>query len=254
MKNDKVRQAVTFLMIAATIFVNTLANTLPINGQNTGEISDRFEILFVPAGYVFSIWGLIYLGLTAFAVFQALPSQRENELQKTIAPYIWLGSLANIAWIFFWHYELFPLTLVAMLILLASLLVTFIRISGARGGMTRWQYWLVEVVFAIYLGWITVATVANVTQVLYFFNWNGWGISDGLWAAVMLAVATLLGFLMLWRERSIPYVLVLIWAFIGIALKHAGTLASTAAWIGTAVLGVLIVVQFFVKRPVNQEG
>ncbi|MBN1265133.1 MAG: tryptophan-rich sensory protein [Anaerolineales bacterium] len=256
--NTKVRQLVTILFVAATIFVNTLANTLPINGQNTGEVSDSFPIYFVPAGYVFSIWGLIYLGLIGFAIYQAFPSQREDPLQQKIAPWVWLGSAANIAWIFLWHYERFPLTLVAMLILLASLLVVFVQISRVRAGTSRGtsrlQRWLVDIVFAVYLGWITVATVANVSQVLYSSNWNAWGIAGPVWAAIMVAVASVLGLLMLWRERSIPYTLVLLWAFIGIAVKHAGTVTATAAWIGVAVVGAASVAAAFIKQPRLQEG
>ena len=105
---DTLRQISVVLTILATIVVNALANALPINGQNTGQISDRFHVYFVPAGYVFSIWGLIYLGLIAFAIFQALPSQRENPRLRKVGWWIALGGLANIAWIFLWHYEQFP--------------------------------------------------------------------------------------------------------------------------------------------------
>ena len=101
MKKNSLSQIITILVTIITITVNTLANTLPINGQGTGEISDRFDIFFVPAGYVFSIWGLIYLGLIAFTVYQALPNQRDSELLKKIYPAYWVGNLANTAWILF---------------------------------------------------------------------------------------------------------------------------------------------------------
>lgn len=244
--NSRVRQGITLVLVMATIVVNVLANSLPLNGLNTGEISDRFEIFFVPAGYVFSIWGLIYLGLIGFAIYQALPAQREDPLQKAVAPGVWIGSAANIAWIFFWHYEMFALTLPAMLILLASLLYVFTRISAARSSLDKAGRWLVEAVFAVYLGWISVATVANVTQVLFFYNWGGWGISDELWAVIMTAVATVLGILMLWRERSFPYAMVLVWAFIGIALKHGG-MVGTGAYTGSAVLAAAAAVMLFTK-------
>ena len=128
---DTLRQISVILTILATIVVNALANALPINGQNTGQISDRFQVYFVPAGYVFSIWGLIYLGLIAFAIFQALPSQRENPRLRRVGWWIALGGLANIAWIFLWHYEQFPLTVIAMLVLLGTLILTYLR-SGYR--------------------------------------------------------------------------------------------------------------------------
>ncbi len=119
MRKDIIRQWVNLLAFGATFALNGLANALPLNGQSTGEISDRFQVYFVPAGYVFSIWGLIYLGLGAFAVYQALPAQREAPRLRRIGYLFALSCLANIAWLFLWHYEQFPLTLVAMLSLLA---------------------------------------------------------------------------------------------------------------------------------------
>ena len=97
---DRLRQIAVIVSIAGTIIVNALANTLPINGQNTGEVSDRFQVYFVPAAYVFSIWGLIYIGLIVFAIFQALPAQRENPRMRSIGWWVVLGGLANSAWIF----------------------------------------------------------------------------------------------------------------------------------------------------------
>src|SRR5512137_1705010 len=129
---DIIRQITVSVTILATIVVNALANILPINGQNTGQISDRFHVYFVPAGYVFSIWGLIYLGLIAFAIFQALPSQRENPRLRASGWWISLSGLANSAWIFLWHYLQFPLTLVAMLVLLATLIITYLRLGTGR--------------------------------------------------------------------------------------------------------------------------
>ena len=121
MKRDTLRQIITVIAVLATIVVNALANILPFNGQETGAISDRFAIYFVPAGYVFSIWGLIYLGLIAYAIFQALPAQRENPRLRSIGGLFALASVANIVWIFLWHYEVFPATLAVMLVLLGSL-------------------------------------------------------------------------------------------------------------------------------------
>src|SRR5512139_2538622 len=129
---DTIRQILVILSVLATIIVNFLAVSLPLNGLNTGEISDRFDVYFVPAGYVFSIWGLIYIGLIAYAIFQALPSQRENPRLRATGWWVSIGGLANIAWIFLWHYQQFPLTLFAMLVLLASLIITYLRLGTGR--------------------------------------------------------------------------------------------------------------------------
>lgn len=235
-------QILNIVFTLVTITVNGLANALPLNGQGTGEISDRFAIYFVPAGYVFSIWGLIYLGLIAFMVYQALPSQRDNALLKRISPAYWVTSIANTAWIFLWHFEFFPLTLIAMLSILASLLFIYRHISVERSGFNNAKKWFIQLPFSIYLGWISVATVANVSQVLYFLEWNAWGIDPVAWTVIMLAIATILGLLISLRESDIAYVLVLIWAFIGIANKQSiEPTVATSAWIAAGILLVAMI-------------
>lgn len=230
-------QIITVLATLTTIAVNVLASALPLNGNDTGEISDMFEIFFVPAGYVFSIWGLIYLGLLAYTIFQALPSQKDNQLLRKIAPWYWLSSLANIIWLFLWHYLVFNWTLVFMVLILVSLLVISRNLKESEGLIK----WTVRLPFSIYLGWISVATIANASQWLYFLEWNGWGLDPELWAVVMLGIASLLGMLMAWLENDSAYGLVLIWAFIGITVSQAGAASVVlAAWIGVALIGVSI--------------
>ncbi len=134
MNKDIVRQILIVLAVVATIVINGLANALPLNGLQTGQISDSFPVYFVPAGYVFAIWGLIYLGLLAYAVFQALPSQRENARLRSIGGLFLIGSVANIAWIFLWHYLQFPLTLLAMLVLLVTLMASICAWTSVAAG------------------------------------------------------------------------------------------------------------------------
>jgi len=249
MKKITTYQLITILATIVTITINALANILPFNGQETGEISDRFAIYFVPAGYVFSIWSLIYLGLITFTIYQALPSQRDNKVIRGISPAYWIASLANSIWMFLWHYEVFSLTLVAMLTILASLVYIYLKLSERDAKLDRTQKLLVKIPFSIYLGWITVATVANASQLLYFFNWGGWGIAPQVWAVIMIAVATLLGFLMRWREGDAPYVLVLIWAFIGIAVGKADfPLVANTAYVASALLALAVILFPFLKK------
>ena len=255
MKKITTRQIVTILATLLTITVNGLANALPLNGQGTGEISDRFDIYFVPAGYVFSIWGLIYLGLIAFAIYQAMPAQRENEVIKKISPAYWMSNLANTAWIFLWHYEFFALTLIAMFILLASLLYIYVQLRGSSSSLGSAQKWFVNTPFSIYLGWISVATIANVSQVLFFLGWGAWGISPAAWAVILLAIATVLGMLMLWRETDRPYALVLVWAIVGIAKSQADTaLVANSSWIAVGALVLALVVMPFLQPKSSLRG
>lgn len=236
---DMVRQILVVVAVISVITVNALANILPINGQATGDISDRFQVFFVPAGYVFSIWSLIYLGLIAYAVYQALPRQRTNPRLRAIGyPFI-ASSLANIAWIFLWHYEQFVLTLVAMVSLLLLLGVIYQRLGIGLTPMGGSERWLVRLPFSIYFGWITVATIANFTSVLDYLNWSGWDIAPVVWAIIMLVVATGVGLGVVLTRRDWAYGLVLVWAFAGIAVKHSdvGNLVA-AAWLCAGIVSV----------------
>jgi hypothetical protein len=239
-------QWVNLVVTLAMISVNVLANALPINGLNTGEISDRFPIFFVPAGYVFSIWGLIYIGLIAFAVYQALPAQRENMAVRRIGWLYAVSSVANIVWIFLWHYTRFVLTLPAMLVILASLILIFVRLWTVRRQMTTADRWAIYIPFSVYLGWISVATVANVTQVLYYLNWGGWGVGPEAWAVAMLAVAAAIGVAMSLRHANVAYVAVFVWAYVGIAVKHW---ATPAVGLTAAVLAGLLAVAMVLSVP-----
>ena len=233
----KTRQILNILVILLVLVVNFLANALPLNGQGTGEISDRFPVLFTPAGYVFAIWGVIYLGLIAFAVFQALPAQKDNPRIIAASPWFIASSLLNTAWIFMWHYNLLALSLLVMLGLLATLIMTYLKLEIGRAKPPRGEYLTTHVTFGIYLGWISVATVANVTTVLYNLGWRGAPLPEAAWSVVVLAVATALGLLMIRQRGEVAYPLVLVWAFGGIVVKHAAV-APVAI---TAGLGVVVV-------------
>ena len=247
---DRTRQIVVVLTILVTLIVNILANALPINGLDTGEISDRFQVYFVPAGYVFSIWGLIYIGLIAFAIFQALPSQRENPRLRATGWWIALGGVANSVWIFLWHYEQFPLTLIAMLVLLATLIITYLRLGTGRTKVSTAETWAVRVPFSIYLGWITVATAANVTSLLDYLNWGGFGIAPEIWMGIVLAAVLVIATLMAFTRRDVAYALVLLWALAGISVKHADVTAVVIpTWITFGLVALTLVAAFFVRRP-----
>ena len=249
MSKDTVRQIANLLSVILALTVNILASALPLNGQNTGEISDRFQVYFVPAGYVFAIWGIIYLGWIAFTVFQFQPSQKESPRLRRLGYLFALSNLANAAWLFCWHYNLFGLSVLVMLALLALLIASYLRLNVNRSPVSRLEYWSVDVLFSVYLGWITVATVANITDWLYFVGWDGFGISAPVWAVIMLAVASLLGLGMAITRRDVGYLAVLIWAFIGIALKQTSApIVVTSAWMAAALMTGLAIISLVRRR------
>lgn len=247
---DILRQIAVVVTVIATLIVNGLANALPLNGLNTGQISDRFKVYFVPDGYVFAIWGVIYLGLIAFAIFQALPSQRQNPRLRATGWWIALGGIANSTWIFLWHYEQFPLTLVAMLVLLATLLITYLRLGIGRGVVSRAETWAVRIPFSIYLGWITVATVANVTSLLDYLKWDRFGIAPEVWMGIVLVAVLVIAVLMNFTRRDVAYALVILWALAGISVKHAAVSAvAIPTWIVFGLVALTLAAAFLRRQP-----
>ena len=241
MFKDTIRQYANLLTVVLALAVNILASALPLNGQNTGEISDRFPVYFVPAGYVFSIWGLIYLGWIAFTIFQFRRLQRESPRLRRLGYLFALSNLANAAWLFCWHYNQFGLSVLVMLALLGLLIASYLRLDVNRASVSRLEYCSVDILFSIYLGWITVATVANISDWLYSIGWDGFGIPAQVWAIVMLFVASLLGTAMALKRRDVGYLAVLVWAFVGIALKQVSApMVLMSAWIAAVLMAGLI--------------
>jgi hypothetical protein len=237
------RQAINALAFIVMLVVNGLANALPLNGQTTGQISDRFQVFFVPAGYVFSIWGLIYLGLIGYVIYRALPAQRRDARLRSIDALFVVSCVANAVWIVLWHYEFFAFTLIAMFILLTSLVAIYLTLDIGWSRVSAGKRWLVHVPFSIYLGWVTVATIANVTSVLYWAGWDGWGIPPQIWAVVMLVVGLAVATSMSYFRGDIGYLAVIVWAYVGIAVKMwtAAPLVGILAAVFAAIVTVTLV-------------
>ena len=248
MNRDSVRQISVVGALIITIIVNVLSNALPFNGLSAPEIADMFDVYFVPAGYVFSIWSIIYLGLISYAVFQALPAQRENPRLRQSGWWFVLSCAANSIWLFLWHYGYFGLSVLFMLTLLISLIMVYVRLGVGRGMVPGGERWLVHLPFSIYLGWVTVATIANITAFLDSIDWNGFGITPEIWTIIMLLVALVVAALMAFTRGEIAFLFVLIWAFVGIGVEQAGTpLVVTAANLAAAVVGVFVLLVLIQK-------
>ena len=239
---DTLRQTANLGSVIITVIVNILASALPLNGQNTGEISDRFQVYFVPAGYVFAIWFFIYIGWIAFAIYQFRSSQKESPRLRRLGYLFALSGIANSAWLFAWHYNVFGVSVLIMLTLLGLLIASYLRLDVNRVPVSRGERWSVDIPFSVYLGWVTVATVANITSWLYSIGWSGFGIAPQVWAVIMIVVASIVGLAMTITRRDAAYLFVLVWSFIGIALKQADVAnVATTAWIGTGLVLVLAV-------------
>ena len=209
---------ITYLLMITS---NALANILPINGLNTGQISNNYPNLFAPAAITFSIWGLIYISLGVYVVYQlyALKSKpyRANFF-NSIGIYFSLSSAANALWIVAWHYLYFSISLILMVIILLSLIKInkIIYNKSLDEKVTK----IISLPFSIYFGWITVATIANVTTFLVSIHWKGFGMPDYIWTIIVLIIGLIIGSITMYKKKDYFYGLVFIWAYTGILLKH----------------------------------
>jgi hypothetical protein len=206
-----------------TVLVNSLAgSTTIIGGRNTAQVSDAYPTLITPAGYVFAIWGIIYVLLGVFVVYQALPSQKDKHFQKKIDWLFVLSSLFNVVWLFLWQSENLGWSVVAMFLLLASLILVYLRLDIGKSAVSLKEKLAVYLPFSVYLGWITIASIANVSAWLVSVNWDGFGISPETWATLVVIVALVITLLVVATRRDVAYGLVIIWALVGIAVKQSG--------------------------------
>jgi hypothetical protein len=231
------------ISVVFALTLNFLAVLLPINNKTTAELSELYPNYFVPAGFTFSIWGIIYLLLIAFMFYQGFQyyknNQATNKIISNIGPWFFISGLANGSWILAWHYEFVSLSVVIMLVLLYSLLKIYTTVQSTRPHKL-WDNVFILTMSSVYLGWISVATIANVTALLVSKDWSGLGISEPMWASVMIIIAALLGILAILNRQDIPYALVIIWAIWGIFSKQSvqeseasQMVASIAKYAGT---------------------
>lgn len=214
----------TILAYVAMIAANSLANILPINDTTTGEVSDSYPNLFTPAGLTFSIWGVIYFLLGCYAIYQIITVRRissplKTERLKKINFFFILSSLANIGWLLSWHNFYIGVSTILIFVLLICL-ITINNITKDTNQLTKWDKVFIRLPFSIYFGWITVASIANVTILLVDLQWNGWGLSGEAWTIIILLVGLAIAVATMMNNKDIAYGLTVLWAYFGIANKH----------------------------------
>lgn len=258
MKSENTRfRYMSWANIAAFVVVlamNFLSNALPLNGRTAGEISDALPSYFTPAGYTFSIWGLIYLALLGFIVYQALPSQRDEGWMRQIGWLFVASSAANVGWLLAWHYGYYPLSIVMMVSLLLTLIAIAVRL---RLGKPNWNLGLadrllVHVPFSLYLGWITVATIANIASVAAHLGWDGFGVAGPVWSAIMMLVAVVVAGLFLYNRRNLAYAGVLIWALFGIRAAYPDeAIIATTALVAATLIAIFALIGYLRTRSLE---
>ncbi len=220
-----------------TLIINGLANTTLIGGRTTADVSNMYPTLITPAGYVFAIWGIIYVLLAIFLVYQALPNQREKPFQKQISILFILTCVFNISWLFLWQNLYLSYSIILILGFLLSLIAIYVRLNIGKSNASLKEKLAVHLPFSVYLGWLTIATIANITIALTAANWDGFGLAPETWAILVLAVALLITLAVIVTRRDIAYSLVIIWALAGIAVNQ-----TVGNVILTAEIAIIIIV------------
>ncbi len=229
------------LFFFAMVFMNYLANSLPINGKTTGQLSDAYPNLFVPSGITFSIWGIIYLLLAAYCIAQFLPASKN--FSKEINWLFIVSCVFNGLWIVAWHYQKLPVSLLLMIGLLVCLIFINLQIKDLPQG-------LLKATFGVYLGWICIATIANVTALLVDAGWGGFGLSPQVWTIILIAIGTLIVSLTILKTDN-PFIgLAVAWAFVGIMIKRSEDykVIVFAAAVCILVVSILTILVFLGKK------
>jgi hypothetical protein len=250
--SDIVRQWGTLAAILGTFAVNIWSNLFPIGGSNIGEIANTIfrGVQIIPANYAFSIWGVIYLGLLAYGVFQLVPSQRQNPILKRVDYLLIISCIVQAFWVLTFLLRQFWASTLMMVGILLPLIGIYLQLGIGQRRVSRQEKWFAHIPFSIYLGWISVATIVNVAVALYNNDWNGWGLAPQGWTVIMMVVAALLAALVAVQRRDIAYPLVIVWALIAVAVRQAALPLIATVAIGLAVVLFLLVllIQFKSKR------
>jgi len=219
-KNLQIANAVFFIL---TLIFNYLSNTGIFNGNTMSTVSATYDNLFTPAGYAFSIWGLIYLGLFGFTIYQGrslFNKTKDDDLVSEIGWWFVISCIANILWIFAWLYDLTGPSVLIMVILLFSLLKIVIRTQMELLDVPLKTLAFVWWPFSVYAGWITVALIANTAAWLTKIGWNAFGIPDATWAIIMIIVAGAVNVFMIWNRNMREFALAGVWGLAAVAVSN----------------------------------
>jgi len=235
-------QAVNIVAYIVTLIVNGLAgSTTIIGGVTSADVSDMYPTLVTPAGFTFAIWSVIYLLLALFVIYQALPKNKDKPFLGQVSWFFGLSSIFNISWLVLWHYDFVTYSVLLMLGLLTSLILAYRRLDIGRATVDIKERLMIHLPFSVYLGWISIATIANISVALTAIGWDGFGIEASTWAILIIIVALVLSLLMIALRKDVAFCGVVIWALFGILSNQAEyENIVLVSWIVIAVLAVAI--------------
>ena len=240
-----------------TVVVNGLSSALPINGKTAGELSDQYPNLFVPTGLTFSVWGVIYILLAIFVIYGLVIAIKKDEQKSSFIQNVgilfFISCLANIGWIFAWHYEIVTLSLILMLVLLVTLITIYLKLQIGKSDSPRTEKYMVQLPFSVYLGWITIATIANVTALLVYTNWNTFGLGEPFWAVAVIIVGIAITLSVLFTRKDIFYCLLVDWALLGILLKRLADSTPVQSVVVITIVGMVLISAGIITQIIRKK-
>lgn len=256
--SNLLRQVTTLAAILGSIIFINVANFFSSNGEDMATLSDILftSVQILPANYAFAIWAPIYIGLVTFGIYQIQPAQRQNPVLQRAGYLLVFACLAQCAWIYLFLARLFPLSAIAMVGILLPLIGLYQRLEMGQPRVSAQEKWFIDIPISLYLGWITVATVVNVALALYSLNWNGWGIAPSIWVVIMMSVSAAIATYITIQRHDIAYTLVIVWAFVAIAIRQMETpviaVAGVVMAIALALLSLVVALNPSAKMKLPQ--
>lgn len=255
-RGARVWRWVALFTVIINVAFNYLYNTLPAAGKNVGEVANSYNSLFTPAGYAFSIWGAIYLSFIIYAIYQLLPAQKNDAAYDRLAAPFIIANMLAMAWIVAFSNNRIGYSLIIIAAMLLCAILMF--------GRSKDSYWYgygqipfsITIPFSLFAGWISVATIANISILLLSLKFNGGLIGASSWAIVMLSVATLLGLIISITFRDFIFPIVISWASIAIWMANrytSSTVATVALTLGSILAVWSAVYAFRIFRKKQDE-
>ncbi len=251
--NKKLQIANGFFLIFTIVF-NYVSNTGVFNGKTIGNVSDQYHTLITPAGYAFSIWGLIYLLLLGFVIYtgRSIFNAEKNEADGFVEKIGWwfvISCIANCAWIVAWLYGFSGLSVLILVVAMISLIK--ILLEALKHNDSTAKKWFINIPFQIYTGWMSVALIVATASWLHKIGWNGWGISENIWTIILVSVASVIHLLMTWQKNAPFFAFVGSWAFIAISQSNGvNSPVYPFAMVAAAILFISSCINIFKRKAV----
>ena len=254
MMSPRAASIVNISFFGCVLVLNYLANQLPLGGVTQRELAAEYQLLLTPAGYAFSIWGVIYLGLVVYIVSQALPQTRSEQQIRSLDKPFRISCFCNMGWLFAWHHRAVTISVFLMLGLLLSVAWAYRSLDKERGRYRRSSEWIIERTFSLYLGWVSIAMTLNLSIFFSQLGWSGLPLTPQTWATLLLVLLSILFLALAIPRRDFALLFVLAWAALGIFVKNRELALISATSLSAIALSLFTGLYLLKSVPPAREG